>query len=372
MPEDIGGEKVFPPTPRKKERAREEGNVARSQELTSAIGLSSAMVALWFIAPLTFQHLLRVMRHYFEEPWQPIYDYRQLQSFMLEVGIYIGIGTLPYILIMMAAGLAIAYTQVGLLWTGKPLIPKLNRINPISGFNRFFSLRALYELGKNIAKLALLLVMVYYALRNRWTELVVLPNYSIMDILYVSGELFLAVWWRVALVMLVLGIADYGFQWWQREQDLRMTVREMREEMKEMEGDPAIKRRVRQMQRQIAYQRMLREVPKADVIITNPTEFAVALRYDLSTMPAPVVVAKGARIIAERIREIAVRHQVPIVQKPELARTLYKTVEVGQTVPENLFRAVAEVLAFVYRIDRREEKRRERQEFLLKENRKTA
>jgi len=372
MPEDVGGEKVFPPTPRKKERAREEGNVTRSQELTSAIGLAAAMVALWFIAPLTFQHLLRVVRHYFGEPWQPIYNASELQSLMLEIGIYIGIGSLPYILIMMTAGLAIAYAQVGLLWTGKPMIPKLNRINPISGFNRFFSLRALYELGKNIAKLALLLVMVYYALRNRWTELVVLPNYSIVDILYVCGELFLAVWWRVALVMLVLGIADYGFQWWQREQDLRMTVREMREEMKEMEGDPAIKRRVRQMQRQIAYQRMLREVPKADVIITNPTEFAVALRYDINTMPAPIVIAKGARIIAERIREIAVHHQVPIVQKPELARTLYKTVEVGQTVPENLFRAVAEVLAFVYRIDRREEKRRERQEFLLKENRKTA
>jgi len=372
MPEDVGGEKVFPPTPRKKERAREEGNVTRSQELTSAIGLSSAMVALWFVAPLTFQHLLRVMRYYFEEPWRPLYDSSQLQPLMLEIGLYIGMGSLPYILIMMAAGLAIAYAQVGLLWTGKPLMPKLNRINPISGFNRFFSLRALYELGKNIAKLVLLLVMVYYALRNRWHELVVLPNYSIVDILYVCGDLFLAVWWRVALVMLILGVADYGFQWWQREQDLRMTVREMREEMKEMEGDPAIKRRVRQMQRQIAYQRMLREVPKADVIITNPTEYAVALRYDMNTMPAPVVIAKGVRIIAARIREIAVHHQVPIVQKPELARTLFKTVEVGQIVPETLFRAVAEVLAFVYRIDRREEKRHEREKFLLKENRKTA
>jgi len=371
MPENIGGEKVLPPSPRKKERAREEGNVARSQDLTSAVALASAMIALWFVAPLTFQHLLRVMRHYFEEPWMPIDDHLQLQSFMIEVGIYVTIGCLPYVLIMMLAGISIACAQVGLLWTGKPLIPKLNRINPIAGFNRFFSVRALYELGKNIAKLAFLLVMVYYALRSRWIELIVLPDYSIEDMLYICGGLFIAVWWRIVLVMFILGIADYGFQWWQREQDLRMTIQEAREEMKEIEGDPAIKRRVRQMQRQLAYQRMLREVPKADVVITNPTEFAVALKYDVSTMPAPIVIAKGARIIASKIREIAAQHQVPIVQKPELARTLYKTVEVGQMIPENLFRAVAEVLAFIYHIDRREEKIRERQE-LLKENRKTA
>ncbi|MCX8066030.1 MAG: flagellar biosynthesis protein FlhB [Candidatus Hydrogenedentes bacterium] len=364
MPEDVGGEKVFPPTPRKKERAREEGNVARSQDLTSAVGLFAGLIALWFLAPFTLAHFSNIMTHYLGGRWFIPINSENLQMFFTEIAIYILLGALPYILIMMAGGLAIAFAQVGFLWTGKPLMPKLNRINPISGFQRYFSLRTYYELGKNIAKLSILLIVVYYALRNRWEEIVTLPNYSVFDILYLTGNLFVALWWRVALVMLVLGVADYGFQWWQREQDLRMTVKEMQEELKELEGDPAIKRRIRQMQKRIAYQRMLREVPKADVVITNPTKLAVAIRYDMKTMPAPIVLAKGARIIAEKIREIAIQHQVPILQKPELAQILYRTVNVGEPIPEKLFRAVAEVLAFIYQIDRRAEKIKEREEIM--------
>lgn len=371
MPEDVGGEKVFPPSPRKKERAREEGNVARSQDLTSAVALTSALIALWFAGPFTFQHLQQTMQFFLGEPWQNFFIAEQVQSLAIRIFVLIAIGALPYVLIMMASGLLTAFAQVGFLWTTKPLIPKLNRINPITGFQRYFSLRSAFEFAKNIAKLTFLLVMVYYALRSRWIELVFLPHYSVVDILTTLAGLFIAVWWRIALVMIVIGIADYGYQWWQREQDLRMTVQEAREELKELEGDPAIKRRVRQMQRQIAYQRMLREVPKADVVITNPTEYAVALRYEMNTMSAPIVVAKGARIIAQRIRELAIQHQVPIVRRPEIAKTLYQTVEVGQPIPEDLFRAVAEILAFVYRIDRREEKIRERQH-IFRESRKPA
>ncbi len=175
--------------------------------------------------------------------------------------------------------------------------------------------------------------------------------------------LIVAVWWRVVLAMLAIGLADYGFQYWQRERDLRMTHQEMKEEMREMEGDPKIKRRVRQLQRQMAMQRMMAEVPTADVVVTNPTHYAVALRYDLEGMGAPQVIAKGMRLLAARIREIAVAHDVPIVQKPELARLLYKSVEVGDQIPEDMFRAVAEVLSYVYQIDRRAEKRRARERF---------
>lgn len=362
MPEDVGGEKVFPPTPRKKEKAREEGNVARSQDLTSAVGLSAGLIALWFLAPFTLIYLSNIVRHYLGDKWLLPLTPENIQIFFIDIVKYIFIGALPYILVMMAGGLAVAFAQVGFLWTGKTLIPKLNRINPISGFQKYFSVRTYYELGKNIGKLSLMLIVVYYALRHRWEEIVSLPNYSVFDILYLTGSLFVALWWRIALVMLILGIADFGFQWWQREQDLRMTVKEMQEELKELEGDPAIKRRIRQMQKQIAYQKMLREVPKADVVITNPTKLAVALRYDMNTMSAPVVVAKGARLIAEKIREIALQHRVPILQKPELAQVLYKNVNVGEPIPEKLFRAVAEVLAFVYQIDRRAEKIRERKQ----------
>jgi len=178
------------------------------------------------------------------------------------------------------------------------------------------------------------------------------------------GGLVMTVWWRIALAMLVLGILDYGFQRWQHNRDLMMTVQEARQEAKELEGDPRIKARVRHIQRQMALQRMMAGVPAADVIITNPTTYAVALRYDMAEMSAPVVVAKGARLLAERIRNIALEHTVPIVRKPDLARTLYRTIEVGQPVPENLFRAVAEVLAYVYEIDRRADKVRERRQRL--------
>ena len=179
-----------------------------------------------------------------------------------------------------------------------------------------------------------------------------------------SSQLVAAVWWRIALAMLVLGVLDYGFQYWQHGQDLRMTHREAREETKEMEGDPHVKRRIRQLQRQIAAQRMMAEVPEADVIITNPTHYAVALRYDLEHMQTPVVTAKGARLIAQRIRELAIGHDVPIVQKPELARTICRTVEVGDPIPEGLYHAVAEVLSFVYQIDRREAKIRRAEGFV--------
>jgi len=170
-----------------------------------------------------------------------------------------------------------------------------------------------------------------------------------------------AVWVRVAIAMVVLGILDYGYQKWQWEQDMRMTQQELKEELREFEGDPHVKGRIRKLQRRFATQRMLREVPKADVVVTNPTHYAIALRYAPDSMAAPQVIAKGARLLAEQIREIAARHRVPIVQRPKLARALYRDVEVGQYIPEKLFTAVAEVLSFVYQIDTREEKRQERE-----------
>jgi flagellar biosynthetic protein FlhB len=175
------------------------------------------------------------------------------------------------------------------------------------------------------------------------------------------STLVAAVWFRAALAMLVLGILDFGYQYWQYQQDLRMSVQEAKEEAQQLEGNPRIKQRIRQIQRQMAMRRMMADVPKADVIITNPVTYAVALRYDMDTMDAPLVIAKGARLLAKRIREIGEENDVPIVEKPDLARALYKNIDVGKPVPENLFRAVAEVLSFVYKIDRREEKRRERE-----------
>ena len=233
-------------------------------------------------------------------------------------------------------------------------------MNPIQGFQRFFSVRTLVELVKSLFKLGIISAIVYFTLANRWGEVLSLMHMSPAASSLAVWDLIVAVWWRIALAMVILGILDYAFQRWQFGQDQRMTHQEARQEMKEMEGDPQIKQRVRQIQRQMAMQRMMGEVPEADVVITNPVTYAIALRYDVKAMNVPVVVAKGARLQAQRIREVAVEHDVPIVERPELARALYRSIELGQPIPEDLFKAVAEVLAYVYRIDNRAKKQEER------------
>jgi flagellar biosynthetic protein FlhB len=268
---------------------------------------------------------------------------------------------LPFVIAMVVAGLAINFIQVGFLFAPKMLAPRFNRINPISGFRKFFSLRSFLELVKSLLKLVLVTYIVYLTARSRVDQVFAAANLTPLGATAAIAALVSAVWFRAALAMLVLGILDFGYQYWQYQQDLRMSVQEAKEEAQQLEGNPRIKQRIRQIQRQMAMRRMMADVPKADVIITNPVTYAVALRYDMDTMDAPLVIAKGARLLAKRIREIGEENDVPIVEKPDLARALYKNIDVGKPVPENLFRAVAEVLSFVYKIDRREEKRRERE-----------
>jgi flagellar biosynthetic protein FlhB len=263
---------------------------------------------------------------------------------------------------MAVFGLASNVLQIGFLASSQALQPKFDRLNPITGLRRFFSVRIVIELVKSVLKLVVITWIVWFGIQNRLGEVLYSIHLTPETLAWAVSSLVIAIWWRVVIAMLVLGILDFGIQRWMHSRDLRMTVQEAREEAKQLEGDPRIKQRVRSIQRQMAMQRMMAEVPTADVVITNPTTFAVALRYDTRTMAAPVVVAKGARIIAERIRDIAMEHNVPIVQKPELARALYHSIEINRPVPESLFVAVAEVLAFVYEIDRRAEKVRERHE----------
>lgn len=361
MPEESGGEKVLPASPQKKRRAREEGNIAKSQDLNSAAALAAALVAMWLLGTHMFTGMAAATRYYLGALLEHGPHRMPLQSLALRAVSDVALCVVPFMLVMLTAGLAINLAQVGFLFTAKPLIPKLDRLNFISGFRKFFTLRTLVELVKSLMKLAVVGALVVMAIRARMDEFPLLMELSPGALVYAVAGMIFSMWWRIVLAMIVIGVLDYGFQWWQREQDLRMTRQEASEELKELEGDPQIKRRIRQLQRQIAMQRMMAEVPKADVIITNPTQYAVALRYDMATMSAPVLVAKGARLLAQRIRDIAAENDVPIVQKPELAQTIYRTLDIGQRIPENLFHAVAEVLSFVYRIDRRAEKIRERQ-----------
>lgn len=361
MAEETGGEKTLPASGQKIQRARQEGNIAKSQDLSSGLALLVALMALLFFGPMSLEVLLGAGRYYIGNAHELTLDRTSIVGLTVGALYFVALCSLPVALVLALSGFLVNLAQVGFLLTTKPLVPKFSRLNPISGFQRFVSLRSLVELVKSILKLTMVVIVVWFALRDRIDEFVVLMAMTPMGILYGISGLVYSVWWRIAAVMVLLGIFDYGYQRWQHLQDLRMTHQEARQESKELEGDPHIKRRVRQLQRQIATQKMMKDVPDADVIITNPIRFAVALRYDMTEMETPVVVAKGARKVAERIRTIATENNVPIVAKPELARALYKSIDVGQSIPEDLFRAVAEVLSFVYRIDRRQEKIRERQ-----------
>ncbi|HEO70624.1 MAG TPA: flagellar biosynthesis protein FlhB [Candidatus Hydrogenedentes bacterium] len=363
MPEESGGEKTLPASPRKRQRAREEGNIAKSQDLNSAIALLVALAAIRFLGMAMFEHLIEAGRFFFGNLDALLPTLDSLSRLSLQAILLMAQCVLPFALIMIVAGLTVNFIQVGVLFTAKPLTPKPDRINPITGFKKFVSIRSFAELVKSLLKLTLVSYLVWLTFRSRAGEFVALMELTPPALVSAIASLVLAAWWRVALAMLVIGVLDYGFQRWQYERDLMMTVQEARRELKELEGDPQLKARIRRVQRQLAAQRMMREVPKADVVITNPTTYAVALRYDMAEMAAPIVVAKGARLVAEKIRNTAVEHDVPIVRKPELARTIYRTIEINHPVPENLFRAVAEVLAYVYEIDRRASKLAERKRF---------
>lgn len=359
---DDAGEKTLPASAQKRQRAREDGKVARSQDLASAAALLTAMLALRYLGPDMMRRMVAVSTFYFNEFNDLLPEADSVQNLTYETLAALVPLALPFMVLMVLGGVAVNLLQVGFILTGKPLTPKIEKLNPVAGFGNLFNVQALVKLVKSVLVILVVVYIAWLTVRDRFEELLNLMELSPLALAPAVGELIFAIWWRSILALFILGGLDYAFIRWQHEMNLMMTVQEAKEEMKQFEGDPLIKRRIRQMQRQMAMQRMMANVPQADVIITNPVRFAVALRYDARTMEAPKVVAKGARLVAERIRDLAMEHDVPIVQKPDLARALYQSVEVDRYVPGNLFRAVAEVLAYVYQIDRRAEKVRERSE----------
>lgn len=344
-------EKTEEPTPKRRREAREKGQVAKTHEFStsllillgfaSLLGLSGfiadRMLALtrrtWLNAPETLDFSVSSIYEFFR---QLVWDGLLLMGPIFLVAVVVGVG----------ANLA----QVGFLLTGEPLKPKLERINPLNGMKRIFSKRALVELLKAILKVTLVAGVAWSVLRG---NIELFPNLMLMrplDAIALVGQLILRLGLWTGGAMLVIALADYGFQRYELNQSLRMTKKEVRDEHKQMEGDPLVRSRLRQKQREIASRRMMNEVPTADVVITNPLHLAVALRYKPAEDEAPVLVAKGAGHVAERIRAIAKEHGIPIVRNVDLARTLFNAVPVGGMIPEELYRAVAEVLAFVYRL----------------------
>ncbi|CCQ97919.1 Flagellar biosynthetic protein flhB [[Clostridium] ultunense Esp] len=346
-------EKTEPATARRRQEAREKGQVARSQEIPSAFGLLAGMLSLLLFGSgfLTlFKQLFPlVLSNYSDQPMN-VETLGNLSMQMLGMIIQ---PLLPFLAVVMGVGILSNALQVGPLLTLEPIKPKWERINPIQGLKRIFSLRAFVDLVKSLIKVAAVGGVAYIILWNERDHLLTLSQYSINSIEHYVYEIIFKMGVMIAIVLVILSFLDYLFQRYEYNKGLRMSKQEIKDEWKKIEGDPLIKSKIRERQRQMAMRRMMQEVPKADVVITNPTHFAVALRYEAGKMKAPVVIAKGQDYLALRIKEIARAHNIPLMENKPLAQTLYRRVEIGESIPEDLFKAVAEVLAYVYQLKRR-------------------
>lgn len=355
MPEESFQDKTEPATPRKKEEARKKGQVAKSRELSSVAVLSAGVLYLYFGAGHMTETLGKGIQTGFR--MIPLYrgDLQDLVPFLIDsVEKFIWV-TLPVMAATMIIALAINLLQTGFLFSVETLSPKASKIDPIKGAQRIFSKRSLVELAKSIAKLVIVGWVAFSTLKSELDHMIPLLYQEKVQIISVLGTSAFKVAIRCCVILTVLALLDFLYQRWDHEQTLKMTKQEIKDEYKHTEGDPMVKSRIRSIQREMARRRMMEEVPKADVVITNPTHLAVALRYDQAAgMPAPRIVAKGANKIAERIRILAREHAIPLVENKPLAQNLYK-LEIGEAIPPQFYQAVAEILAYVYGLKRKKE-----------------
>ncbi len=346
------GEKTEEATPQRREDFRKRGQVAQTKELSAAFFLFTSIILIWMLSRYYFSQIFELFQ--FTMGSQLASTVREgalleaLQFAMLKSFILVG----PALLVLGFMALAAQLLQVGFLYNEEALQFKPERLDPIQGLKRIFSLRNLMEGIKSILKVSVILVITYFVLRAQIYEIPHLVEYSMAQLFEFIGVLLIKVLGGVGAFMLVLSAGDYLFQNWSLEQEMMMTKQEVKEELKSREGDPLIKARIKRVQRELARKRMMDDVPKADVIVTNPTHIAVALKYD-ETMVAPKVLAKGADLIAQKIKSVASEHGIPLVENKPLARVMYKTLKIGQTIPKELYAAVAEVLSYVYRLRRK-------------------
>lgn len=347
------GEKTEKATPKKREKAREEGQVAKSTEITTAfmfIGMFSAlkilgprlvlrltqfmqdMFALFTVKEMTIQYAAGIMNHTIK--------------FLIEL-------TIPFMLIAFGISVITNFIQVGWHPTSKPLNFDIKKLSPIQGFKRLFSLRSLIELLKAIFKIVIILILVYSTLKDYEKVILAIYDIPVFEAYSLIASLSLNIGIKVGAFFIILAILDYIYQRVDLSKKLKMTKQEVKDEYKQAEGNPEIKSKIRQKMREASMRRMMQDLPKADVIITNPTHFAVAIKYESNSLGAPVVIAKGADLIAAKIKEVGKENNIEIVENKPLARTLFYTVEIGEEIPPELYQAVAEILAFVYTLNKK-------------------
>jgi len=354
MAEQEGQEKTEVPTEKKRRESREEGQVAFSKELSSAALLAGIVLTLVATSPI----ILDAMRLLMSQIFRDLAQRKELSIdsiFTLSGEIFYIIlpAFAPFVAVIIFVGIFASVLQVGVQITFKAISPKFNKISPLTGLKRLFSSQSLADFLKSMAKLIIVGFVGYLTYIEKITELNGLSVSTPESILIYNFTVVAEVAGKIVLALVVIAIFDYFYQRWHHEQQLMMTKQEVKDETKQTEGDPQLKARIRQIQREMSNARMMQEVPKADAVIVNPTHFSVAILYDRDVMTAPEVIAKGADHLALRMRTVARENNVPILERPELARDLYANVEIGDDIPERFYKAIAEILAFVYRLRKR-------------------
>ena len=354
MAEQQGQEKTEAPTEKKRRDSREEGQVAFSKELPSAALLAGILLTLIASSPLILDAFREMTSKIFRE---------MSKADELSIGSLYGLSGeifsillpafAPFAAIIVLVGIFASILQVGVQITLKAIAPKFNKISPLTGLKRLFSTQSLADFLKSLAKLIIVGIVGYITYMDKITELNGLSVATPEAILEYNFTVVAEVSGKIVLALVAIAIFDYLYQRWHHEKQLMMTKQEVKEETKQTEGDPQLKARIRQIQREMSNARMMQEVPKADALIVNPTHFSVAILYDRDVMEAPEVTAKGTDHMALRMRTVARENNVPILERPELARDLYSNVEIGENIPERFYKAIAEILAFVYRLRRR-------------------
>lgn len=349
--DDSSQEKTEEATPRRLEKAREEGDVPRSRELSTFAVLMAGSVGLWVFGDRITESVINVMKDNLSVERAALYDTNQMAIHLASAAHEVVWALVPLMGLLAVAAIIGPLGLGGWNFAGKALMPKGSRINPISGLKRMFSMRSLVELVKGILKVSLVGGLAVLIIDWLEPEIMFLPMESMESALAHSVSIIL--WSAIALSAstLIIAVIDVPYQLYEHAKKLKMSMQDIKDEFKETEGKPEVKRKVRQLQMEMAQRRMMGDVPDADVIITNPTHYAVALKYDPGRASAPIMLAKGADQVAFKIREIGQEYDIPILEAPPLARSIYYNTEIGDEIPEGLYIAVAQVLAYVFQLD---------------------
>jgi flagellar biosynthetic protein FlhB len=343
-------EKTEAPTPKKKKEAVEKGQVAKSQDINSALILLSGVLLMLFLGGSMLIQMKDTMGMVCKNLFYEDFDADTFVSLLMDISIKNLKGVLPIMGGFMVVGAIASYSQVGIVFSKKALIPDFKRLNPLEGAKKLLSKRSLIKTAMALFKLSIMGGIAYVSIKNDLEPLMELVSMRTEAIFTSASGLIFGITLKIAIILLILALLDFMYQRWQHSKDLMMTKNEVKQEAKQTDGDPLIKSRIRSVQREMSRKRMMQDIPDADVIVTNPTHYAVALKYDAATMDSPKVIGKGVDLIALKIRELAAKHDIPIVEDRILARVLYSTIEIGSDVPPKLYQAVAKVLSYVYQL----------------------